>query len=443
MDIALEHALQRDYPALYSDCRESHFWCEDGWYPLLRALSQAVETYCQENDIGIHVTQVKQKFGTLRYYHGYDSTLTDAQGDELSKIVDDYCDRSRRICEKCGLPGTLLVSGAYWHVACPEHADGGLTPGVFQQLQEAKFKRRELPPEGPLAARRLPADPKQDASTYRRFVAIRLAHYAEEMAEARTNCHRADGSAPVLHYLAGSIGSGKTLLSAPLRRQLGIAESAWVDVDRYLPSLPKDHARLVTIAREAIRQWLPGEDDADRAMGLIPAANEPLPELQVAYLLSNADWRRGLDARQNLLVETTFSLAGRFDQVLESIRAGAVVDLDYVGVHDLDTLVRRVQSRALGGDRVDIPEAQIERNLFSGFTHAALVAHLARRLRVYDNRATVDLNLQADYQPPLLLEIERGVILRQSAEPLPWWAEILRDVALGADMGVDMDALYH
>ncbi|MBU2732452.1 hypothetical protein [Acidithiobacillus ferridurans] len=58
-----------------------------------------------------------------------------------------------------------------------------------------------------------------------------------------------------------------------------------------------------------------------------------------------------------------------------------------------------------------------------------------------DNRATVDL-MQDDYQPPLLLEIEKGVILRQSVEPLPWWAEILRDVALGADMGVDVDALY-
>lgn len=177
-------------------------------------------------------------------------------------------------------------------------------------------------------------------------------------------------------------------------------------------------------------------------MSLIPAANEPLPELQVAYLLSNADWRRGLDARQNLLVETTFSLAGRFDQVLESIQSGAVVDLDYVGVHDLDTLVQRVQSRALGSDRVAIPEAQIERNLFGGFTHVALVAHLARRLRVYDNRATVDLNLQADYQPPVLLEVEKGVIVWQSPDPLPWWTEILRDVALGADLGVDVNALY-
>ncbi|MDA8375911.1 MAG: hypothetical protein M0Z50_02340 [Planctomycetia bacterium] len=58
-----------------------------------------------------------------------------------------------------------------------------------------------------------------------------------------------------------------------------------------------------------------------------------------------------------------------------------------------------------------------------------------------DNRATVDL-MQDDYQPPLLLEIEKGVILRHSAERLPWWAEILQDVALGADMGVDVDALY-
>jgi len=31
-------------------------------------------------------------------------------------------------------------------------------------------------------------------------------------------------------------------------------------------------------------------------------------------------------------------------------------------------------------------------------------------------------------------------MIRQSAASLPWWAEILRDVAIGA--GVDVDALY-
>ncbi|MBE7567574.1 hypothetical protein HF670_09585 [Acidithiobacillus thiooxidans] len=227
-------------------------------------------------------------------------------------------------------------------MACPEHARGGLTPAAFQKLQKSPSQQKGWPTEGSSTAGRSSADPEQDASTYRRYVAIRQAHYAEELAEARKHCHHADTGAQVLHYLAGSVGSGKTLLSEPLRHELGIAENAWVDVDRYLPQLPKEHTHLVTIARAAIHRWLPDRDAAEAAMGLIPAANEPLPELQVAYLLSNADWRRGMDTRQNLLVETTFFLAGRFDQVLESVRAGAVIDLDYVGVHDLDTLAQRV-----------------------------------------------------------------------------------------------------
>ena len=79
MDIALEQALRRDYPALYSHYRENHFWCEDGWYPLLCALSQTLEIDGQGHGIRIHVHEVKQKFGTMRYYYGYDGVLTDRQ----------------------------------------------------------------------------------------------------------------------------------------------------------------------------------------------------------------------------------------------------------------------------------------------------------------------------------------------------------------------------
>ncbi|OCX68048.1 hypothetical protein A6M27_19200 [Acidithiobacillus thiooxidans] len=113
MDIALEQALRGDYPALYSHYRENHFWCEDGWYPLLRALSQTLETYGQEHDIRIHVHEVKQKFGTMRYYYGYDGVLPDRQKHALFQIDEEYEDRSRRICKHCGLPGTLLVRDGY------------------------------------------------------------------------------------------------------------------------------------------------------------------------------------------------------------------------------------------------------------------------------------------------------------------------------------------
>lgn len=187
MDIVLEHALRRDYPALYSECRESHFWCEDGWYPLLRALSQAVETFCQENGIGIHVTQVKQKFGTLRYYYGYDAKLTAAQKQGLFQIVEDYCDRSRWICEDCGSPGTLLVSGAYWHVACPEHAKDGVTPEVFQQTLETRRKELDRPSEETVSRRRLTDHPEGEAAFYRRHLAGQLVVYGAEFAEARTH----------------------------------------------------------------------------------------------------------------------------------------------------------------------------------------------------------------------------------------------------------------
>ncbi|MBU2839243.1 hypothetical protein HF670_06620 [Acidithiobacillus thiooxidans] len=64
----------------------------------------------------------------MRYYYGYDGVLTDRQKHALFQIVEEYENRSRRICEHCGLPGTLLVRDGYWYVACPEHARGGLTP---------------------------------------------------------------------------------------------------------------------------------------------------------------------------------------------------------------------------------------------------------------------------------------------------------------------------
>ncbi|PKY10770.1 hypothetical protein B1757_07350 [Acidithiobacillus marinus] len=98
--------------------------------------------------------------------------------------------------------------------------------------------------------------------------------------------------------------------------------------------------------------------------------------------------------------------------------------------------------RFRNSERLEIPEQQIARNLFIGFAHTALVAHLARRLRVHDNRASVDLKAQPDYQPPLLLEVEKGTLVWQSVDPLPWWAQVLRDMALGRDLGVDLDALY-
>ncbi|MBN6741478.1 hypothetical protein JKG47_13190 [Acidithiobacillus sp. MC6.1] len=441
MDTRLENALRNDFPALYGEHPDLRFWCRDGWYLLLCALSEQVQGYCHETGMALSVHEVKQKLGTLRYYYGYRSAMTDRQRRDLRNIIQDFYDRSARVCEDCGAPGTLLVSGGYWHVACADHADGGVPPEVFQRLLNKHRESMGIPSGRLFPQRDLPVKPGEDETLNLRYVAIRMDNHAEELAEARSLCHAAAADAPVLHYLVGSVGAGKTLLSATLRRDLGIAETEWIDVDRHLASLPEDYASLLPVAKEAIRQWLPHEAEDALPLGLIPSANDPLPHLQVAYLLSNADWRRGVDARKSGLLETTFALPGRFDQALETIEAGMVVDLDYVGVHDLDTLVRRVQSRAQRGERADIPEDQVSRNLLNGFLHTALVARIARRVRIYDNRTEMDLTMHPDYQPPLLIELEKGVVLRQTVNTLPWWAVILADAAMGRKMPVDIEAL--
>lgn len=59
------------------------------------------------------VTQVKEKFGTLRfYYNGGDDTIRG-----MVNMADSM---SARTCETCGSPGKLHQRG--WHyVACPNH----------------------------------------------------------------------------------------------------------------------------------------------------------------------------------------------------------------------------------------------------------------------------------------------------------------------------------
>ena len=74
-----------------------------GWGSLIEELYKL----CDDNDIMI--TQVKEKFGGLRFYIGGAST-------EIHDKIAEVEDRSFEICELCGEPGKNgpLVEGGYW-----------------------------------------------------------------------------------------------------------------------------------------------------------------------------------------------------------------------------------------------------------------------------------------------------------------------------------------
>lgn len=109
--------LQFDFPQLYRSqridllCQHSPTlidpWgleCGDGWMDLIYRLSQAVSMHAKSMGLDIVATQVKEKFGTLRFY-------VDGGDEEVFLLIDAAEQESATICEVCGAPGALVMKG--------------------------------------------------------------------------------------------------------------------------------------------------------------------------------------------------------------------------------------------------------------------------------------------------------------------------------------------
>jgi hypothetical protein len=77
------------------------FECGDGWFTLLDELCTTVDRILADNDElakEFIVVQVKEKFGTLRFY-------TSPTPDAIHWVIDFAEGMSSKICERCGNPG--------------------------------------------------------------------------------------------------------------------------------------------------------------------------------------------------------------------------------------------------------------------------------------------------------------------------------------------------
>lgn len=86
------------------------FECRDGWYRLIDTLCDTIQGYIDQNkkynniDIPqVTAVQVKEKFGTLRFYY-------DGGDDVIRGMVWLAENLSAEICENCGNPGELVKS---------------------------------------------------------------------------------------------------------------------------------------------------------------------------------------------------------------------------------------------------------------------------------------------------------------------------------------------
>jgi hypothetical protein len=137
MNKDLELKLVQKYPIILQDyggnkrhtCMHWGMECGDGWYDLLDTLLQKLDYISNHSGVQVIANQIKEKFGTLRFYY---STVvkTDLNTDPIvEKIIEDVVSNAERrsayICENTGKGGYLCSRGVggWLKTLCKEEAD--------------------------------------------------------------------------------------------------------------------------------------------------------------------------------------------------------------------------------------------------------------------------------------------------------------------------------
>ena len=92
-----------------------------GWYEVLDKMLTAMERagFDEQRD---KITQIKEKFGTLRVYVSFDKSL-DGEVERIERIrkAMDETNKSSRTCETCGKSSHLMVTNGWIMSRCEEH----------------------------------------------------------------------------------------------------------------------------------------------------------------------------------------------------------------------------------------------------------------------------------------------------------------------------------
>ncbi|HEX8586144.1 MAG TPA: hypothetical protein VF680_17260 [Allosphingosinicella sp.] len=102
----LENGMFTNKPPIKS---AGFFSIGKGWYQLVKDLIEELIQAGWDK----HITQVKEKFGGLRFY-------TNGLTQEQRLIVDKYEELSYHTCEECGEPGKVRNDG-WVTVLCDKH----------------------------------------------------------------------------------------------------------------------------------------------------------------------------------------------------------------------------------------------------------------------------------------------------------------------------------
>jgi hypothetical protein len=100
------------------------FYCDKGWFNLIENLCEDINNELNKpknNNLHIEVSQIKEKFGGLRFYYDCIDIEYNDYKDILNKI-DQLISKSEnfsfQICEQCGKSGKLINFNGWLKTCC-------------------------------------------------------------------------------------------------------------------------------------------------------------------------------------------------------------------------------------------------------------------------------------------------------------------------------------
>ena len=134
------------YPKIFEDRHASiqtslmafGFEVGDGWFDLIDRLCARLQELSDEAVAPqVVAVQVKEKFGTLRFY-------VRASNDEQMAAIAAAERESKGICEICGTTGGLVVTSGYFMTRCEAHTPPeAVSPAEYLKLREEWAKRKD------------------------------------------------------------------------------------------------------------------------------------------------------------------------------------------------------------------------------------------------------------------------------------------------------------
>ena len=114
--------LKESFPDLYGNVG---FECGAGWWLILYDLGRYITWDVEKNGMAMpEVRQIKEKFGSLRFYAQHaepDTKEGDYNRGKLRGYISVHENLAARTCEVCGQPGEIRNDSGWYKARCEKH----------------------------------------------------------------------------------------------------------------------------------------------------------------------------------------------------------------------------------------------------------------------------------------------------------------------------------